>query len=198
MSFNIHSPEQSTGYASYVRQLISFRDGSTVYGDNFEKRPEVFQYGVPDAVRILDSGDIVFRHYTPIIAGFTNIQSQKALIGGTTPYVQLAGRCKTKYPDLTGIFLTTAQFTRRGVGVPNSSYYLDLTLPGDLLLLELEAGIYLIPNVNSYLFGLAQSEKLTRQRYNDYVTSRPSDWRKSDVLRAWASINIVAHGILEA
>lgn len=100
-------------------------------------------HGVPRSTA-LASPKGIWRHYTDA-AYFNEILAKGELVAGTTGYVYMEHSLyREDYPDLTGVFLTRPEFGARAVGV-NNRYFVDLELPEEAGLLDLSAGIFLVP-----------------------------------------------------
>lgn len=106
--------------------------------------------GVPGQVAAVKRAEgQVFRHYTTE-EGLAAILKSKALWNGVLSYVQLApGVYKKIFKDVTGLFFTLPAVSGDAVGVPargGFSAYVDVTLPLNVALLEIEKGaIYMVP-----------------------------------------------------
>lgn len=120
---------------------------------NVERRhPEQWSvWGVPDRVKLFKSNGVVFRHFVPDKPTQDAIKKTGLLLSGYLPYVEVApGVYKKTYFDLSGVFLTLDGVAPDHVGVKAQGqtqfYYLDLTVPDSVPVLEIEKGrIYLIP-----------------------------------------------------
>ena len=104
--------------------------------------------GAPDGFKSATHHPRVLRHYTTK-EGYAAIMASRSIGNGPTPYVQLSPEISRKYfPDLTGVFFTRPGIGGEKVGVPKSEFpfYVDVALPDDLPLFEVEAGrIFLLP-----------------------------------------------------
>lgn len=100
-------------------------------------------HGVPHTTA-LASPKGIWRHYTDA-DHLGEILARGELVAGTTGYVYMEHSLyREDYPDLTGVFLTRPEFSARAVGV-NNRYFVDLELPEGAGLLDLSAGIFLVP-----------------------------------------------------
>ncbi|MFA6093072.1 MAG: hypothetical protein WCU88_07145 [Elusimicrobiota bacterium] len=97
----------------------------------------------------------VFRHYLEG-EGYWNLQGifsrmKQRLWNSTMPYVKLMLHQFLKdhavtYKDFEGVFLTLPGVPPEKVGVPERTRYVDIRIPADLPLLEIEPGnIFLVP-----------------------------------------------------
>lgn len=99
-------------------------------------------------VKRFDHQNVVFRHYTRSLQSLDAIKQNSFLMSGIDPYIQVLPDVeKYRYADLTGIFLTLPGVAAGEVGVAgNDLPYVDLRLPEEVPVLELEPGkIYLVP-----------------------------------------------------
>lgn len=102
--------------------------------------------GVPSRTKLINPEGLVLRHYTEKEETLGKIIESEYLIAGITEYCDTPSkRFKIKYPDMTGVFLTKPDVDPKSVGVAFSKYYVDITLPADTGLLELEPNILLVP-----------------------------------------------------
>jgi hypothetical protein len=104
--------------------------------------------GIPERVKTVPHDGVVYRHYTTA-DGLMSILDSGGLWNGFMPYVEMArGVYKKTFKDLTGVFLTVPGVPGDHVGVPADTFthYVDVVVPKNLPLLEVEkGGIYLIP-----------------------------------------------------
>lgn len=112
-------------------------------------------YGVPSQVKKIETKNVVFRHYIIDKEMFDSIKNSKVLFSGFKPYIQQSANLYVKtFVDLTGVFLTKPDVSPRNVGVDahvDEIYYVDLKLPENLPVLEIEANeIYLVPLPKNY------------------------------------------------
>lgn len=111
---------------------------------NTDKHMHSIFHGVPDFVNSYDHKGVAFRHYFKTEDQKESALNDNSLIAGPVPYVQKGGM-RYDYVDLVGVFLTKPEVEPDAVGVPGHNLYIDLTLPPDTAVLEIEPGrIYMI------------------------------------------------------
>ncbi len=128
--------------------------------------------GVPAETRVLRPvPGVVYRHYTTR-EGQKKILEGGGLRNGFMSYLQTSGRQWYKvFKDLTGVFLTTPNKRGSEVGVSDSknAYYVDIRLPKDLPLLEIEPGnIFLVPLP-------ARTRRRVREKYLEWLKTGKGD-----------------------
>ncbi|MDD5207164.1 MAG: hypothetical protein PHS17_17195 [Desulfobacterales bacterium] len=104
-------------------------------------------HGVPENVRPFNPKGVVFRHYFGSQEQKEKALQENSLVAGPVSYAQVyPGGIRRDYVDLVGVFLTKPEVKPGDVGVPGHNVYVDLVLPEDTPVLEIEPGrIYFIP-----------------------------------------------------
>ena len=124
-------------------------DGSP-YEYDFRNLENHAVFGIPSDVESIPTTSRVFRHYTASEGVYRIIIQSQSLLNGYLPYVRIVpGMYRELFQDLTGIFLTTPKHKASEVGVTASRvsgiYYVDVEIPPEVPLLQLEPSIFLIP-----------------------------------------------------
>lgn len=112
---------------------------------NNDKHVHIVTHGVPSYVKPFDHEGVTFRHYFATDDQKENALAMQALIAGPVSYAQVSPGLRIDFPDLAGVFLTLPNVKPENVGVPGHTGYVDMKLPADTSVLEIEKGsIYLI------------------------------------------------------
>jgi hypothetical protein len=113
---------------------------------NNDKHIHLVYHGVPSQVKLFDHKGVTFRHYFGTTGQKQSAVTQKALVAGPVAYAQVSPGYRADYVDLVGVFLTKPDVKPEQVGVPGHGDYVDMRLPADTAVLEIEPGaIYLVP-----------------------------------------------------
>lgn len=114
---------------------------------NNDEHIHTIYHGVPDYVKPFNHKGVVFRHYFANEEQKKSALSTEALIAGPVAYAQVYfGGIRNDFPDLTGVFFTLPGVDPSEVGVPGRTVYVDVELPDDTGLVEIEPGkIYMVP-----------------------------------------------------
>lgn len=148
------------------------------YGIKEEALPACFDrvnllvHGAPSYIKPINPEGLIFRHYFASKEHMESALKDNTLIAGFTPYMQTSYKFKALYEDLTGVFLALPGVKPEDVGVPGRIYYIDLKLPIDTAVLEIEEGkIYLIP-------GEAKTPEWIIEAYNKYKKDKKDEIQK--------------------
>jgi len=113
---------------------------------NTDKRMHSKFVGIPDSVKLFDHSGVTFRHYFGSKEDKSRALSENSLVAGPVSYAQVSSGIRKDFTDLVGIFLTMPDVEPGYVGVSGHNSFVDLKLPEDTAILEIEPGkIYMIP-----------------------------------------------------
>lgn len=149
-------------------KMVVKESPSAKWDDDFGK---TYHFGLSPDARVVSPGDRIFRRYSSRKALRVALEYGKVR-NGAVPYIRRSPRVSTEiYTDLTGIFLTLPDRPAHETGVtPDNNNYVDMQLPPEVQLLELEAGrIYLIPLPRVY-------PKWIREPYQRYLTGQQTEF----------------------
>lgn len=179
-------------YIEFITKLAILPRQEPIYEQFGDNCLRITINGLPEEAQFRPYQGEIFRHYVKRQEHQIAIIQQELLIGGLLPYVQISPGSRTSYPDMTGIFFTLPEYSRKEIGVPYSQYYIDFELSADINIIKLENGIYLLPNYNLKLAGSSAAE------CNHYLKTRENGWKSVDLKRISTGVNIVSSGILES
>jgi CubicO group peptidase (beta-lactamase class C family) len=108
---------------------------------------EYIAHGIPKSAVYRYAGENeIFRHYASP-GRIRDIIATGSVRAALLPYVVRSCGSRVSYVDVTGIFLTKPGFSAKSVGVSEDSAetFVDLKLPPNTMILELEPGILVVP-----------------------------------------------------
>lgn len=136
-------------YVQSLQALLNKAEKQTSFSQRGIDGPIETRYsGVPYGAKLATANDTIFRHFVGLEDRYAQILTSSRLKAGPVPYARAVPDSKSLWDDLKGVFITTPEFEAHQVGVPQSRFFVDFTLPSHLPMIEVQKGIYLLPNIS--------------------------------------------------